>query len=136
LQFLNYLTKKYLLNLCHFWYIYIGTAQFYNPKTGEKRRLAVDDPLVTNGIFAGLTKGKAPYRSKRSGRTLYLAKDDPRRTNGHWEPCSAGANKGRLQYINKQTGQIARMKADDIRLKDSNWTRFHRRLGIGLDYLH
>lgn len=54
----------------------------------------------------------------------------------HWEPCSAGANKSRLQYINKQTGQIARMKADDIRLKDSNWTRFHRRLGIGLDYLH
>lgn len=41
-----------------------------------------------------------------------------------------------IYIINKQTGQIARMKADDIRLKDSNWTRFHRRLGIGLDYLH
>jgi len=70
-------------------YMFKGTKNFINVKTGEVKRLKLNDPILETGEWVGQNVGKQIVKDKY-GNTYKLDKNDPRILSGELVPNQLG----------------------------------------------
>ena len=70
-------------------YMFKGTKNFINVKTGEVKRLKLNDPILETGEWIGQNVGKQIVKDKY-GNTYKLDKNDPRILSGELVPNRLG----------------------------------------------
>ena len=83
----NITDEKYLNG--EYEYMFKGTKNFVNIKTGEVKRLKLNDELLNTGEWIGQNTGKMIYKDK-FGNYYKLNKNDPRVLSGEFIPNQTG----------------------------------------------
>ena len=82
-----------------------GTKNFVNIKTGEVKRLKLDDEILSSGEWIGQNAGKMIYKDK-NGKCYKCEKTDPRVLSGKLVPNQTG-NK-HSEETKKKIGQYGK----------------------------